>query len=158
MTVATPKLSPSPAAASSSTATQSDPEARVPGWNWAAFRAVLGLVFVMHGGQKLFVFGIGGAAGFFEQLGIPFPYLSAIAVTATEILGGAALLVGFFSRLVAVPLAATMLVAGLTAHRSSFFLPDGFEYVLVLFAGLIAVVQLGSGPGSVDRWLAKRSS
>ena len=88
-------------------------------------RVVIGVVFVMHGWQKLFVYGIPGVTNVMDQLGIPFPYLSALMATGTELLGGVALIVGLGTRFAALGLAFTMLVATLTAHSSgAFFLPN----------------------------------
>lgn len=117
---------------------------------WAILRIGVGLVFVAHGLQKLLVFGIPGLAGFMTNLGIPLPTLSAVAVTSTELLAGAALLVGAGTRLAAIPLAFTMLVAGLSAHRTGFFLPDGFEFVFVLFLASLAFALGGPGAWAVD--------
>src|SRR2546426_7893545 len=75
-------------------------------WGLVPLRLVVGLVFIVHGGQKLFVFGVGGAAGFMAKVGIPWPFLAAVVVVAVEILGGPALLLG-----VGAPLA-----GGLPAH------------------------------------------
>src|SRR2546428_11013927 len=61
-------------------------------WGLVPLRLVVGLVFIVHGGQKLFVFGLGGAAGFMAKVGIPWPFLAAVVVIAVEILGGLALL------------------------------------------------------------------
>lgn len=49
-------------------------------------------------------------------LGLPFPYLMALLATATEIIGGFALVVGVGTRLIAIPLTFTMIVAAGTAH------------------------------------------
>ena len=117
----------------------------------AVLRIGVGGVFVAHGLQKLIVFGIPGVAGFMSQLGIPFPTLSALAVTATELLGGLALVAGAFTRIAALPLAFSMLVAGLTAHlKGGFFLPSGVEYVLVLFLASVALALTGPGAWAVD--------
>src|SRR5262252_9602129 len=106
----------------------------------ALLRIAVGGVFVAHGAQKLFVFGIPGLAGLMGQLGIPFPTLSAVAVTAAEFLGGLALLAGFFTRWAALPIAFSMAVAAATVHlKAGFFLPNGAEYVLALLAAAVAL-------------------
>lgn len=124
----------------------------------ALLRAGIGAIFVAHGVQKLAVFGISGLAGFMGQLGIPFPTLSAVAVTAAELLGGLALVAGFFTRWAALPLAFSMVVAAVTVHlKAGFFLPNGVEYVLALFVASVALALTGSGAFSVDRLLEKRA-
>jgi putative oxidoreductase len=124
----------------------------------ALLRVAIGGVFVAHGIQKLVVFGIPGLAGFMGQIGVPFPTLSAIAVTAAELLGGLALVAGLFTRWAALPIAFSMLVAAVTVHlKAGFFLPDGVEYVLTLFLASIALVLTGSGSFSIDRLLEKRA-
>lgn len=126
-------------------------------WGITILRVVIGVVFVMHGGQKLFVNGLDGVAGFMEQIGIPLPYLSGAMATFTELLGGLALVAGAFTRLAAIPLGFTMVVATVTVHlKGGFFLPAGFEYTLVLFAALVSLGFLGSGRLSVDGWIAAR--
>jgi putative oxidoreductase len=125
----------------------------------ALLRIVVGGVFVAHGAQKLFVFGIPGLAGFMGQIGVPLPFLSAVAVTAAEFLGGLALVAGLFTRWAALPLAFSMLVAALTVHlKAGFFLPNGVEYVLTLFAATVGLSLTGSGAFSVDRLLARRGT
>ena len=97
-------------------------------------------------------------AGFLGQIGVPFPTLSAIAVTGAELLGGLALVAGLFTRWAALPLAFSMAVAAVTVHlKDGFFLPNGVEYVLTLFLASIALVLTGSGSFSVDRLLEKRA-
>src|SRR3989442_14325729 len=80
-------------------------------WGLVPLRLVVGLVFIVHGGQKLFVFGVGGAAGFMAKVGIPWPFLAAVVVIAVEILGGLALILGLGTRLAAALLAIDMVVA-----------------------------------------------
>ena len=128
-------------------------------WGITVLRVVVGIVFLVHGGQKLFVFGIGGMAGFLGQFGFPAPMLAGILLTATEFLGGLALFLGLFTRWAAIPLAFIMLVATLVVHlKAGFFLPDGFEFALTLLAANVALALLGSGEASVDRMLGRRRS
>ncbi len=49
-------------------------------------------------------------------LGLPFPYLMTTLAAGTELLGGVALVFGLATRLVAIPLAITMIVAMITVH------------------------------------------
>ncbi len=125
-------------------------------WGLAVLRVVVGIVFLMHGGQKLFFMGFGGVAAFMGRLGIPAPMLAAVVVTLVECLGGLALLLGLFSRWAAIPLAIDVAVAILVVHLPhGFFMPSGFEFPLTLLAANVALAFLGSGEWSVDRLLAR---
>lgn len=127
------------------------------GWGITVLRVVVGIVFLVHGGQKLFVFGFSGVANFLGQVGIPAPMLAAVVVTGVEFLGGLVLLLGMFARWAAIPLAINMLVAILTVHlKAGFFLPNGYEFALTLLAANVALALLGSGEASVERVLERR--
>ncbi len=43
------------------------------GTGLAVLRVVVGIVFLMHGGQKLFIYGFHNVGSFMHQLGIPLP-------------------------------------------------------------------------------------
>jgi putative oxidoreductase len=119
-------------------------------------RIALGVVFVMHGWQKLAVYGISGVAGGFAQLGLPLPMVNAVVITAVELVGGALLLAGAGTRIVAALLAFAMLVATLTAHAAAgFFLPNGYEFTLTLMLVSLALTQTGAGRHSVDARLSR---
>ena len=122
-------------------------------------RVMVGLIFVMHGGQKLFVMGVDGVAGFFGQIGIPFAYASALLVTAVELLGGALLMAGLFTRFVTPLIAATMIGAIATVHGSKgFFLPEGYEFALTLLVASATLFLTGSGALALDNVLGRDRS
>ena len=132
---------------------------RWQGWGITVLRITVGIVFLAHGGQKLFVVGFDNVAGFMGKIGVPAPMLAAIVVSLVEFLGGVALVVGAFTRWAAVPLAITMLVAIMTVHlKAGFFLPAGYEFALTLFSANVALILLGSGKASVDGLRRSRKS
>jgi putative oxidoreductase len=121
-------------------------------------RIVAGVVFVAHGYQKFFIMGIPGVTGFFDQLGIPLAGIMAIVIATLELVGGIALLVGFFGRFIAVPLALDIAGAIFFFHaKGGFFVPKGIEFVMLLLASAIAIAIAGSGRFSVDSVLAGRT-
>ena len=103
-------------------------------------------------------------ADFFQTLGIPMPGLNAWVAGGVECVGGLCLLVGFASRLSAIPLSITMIVAYLTADnealKSIFSDTDKFTSAAPFLFLLTAVLVLAFGPGafSVDRLLARKFS
>ena len=128
-------------------------------WGTTLLRVAVGIIFTAHGAQKLFQMTPAGLAGFFGQIGIPFPELNAYFVIAVELLGGLAMIAGLGTRLLGALFAAIMVVAFATVHGSQgFFLPNGYEFLLVLFAGSITLVLQGAGAFALDNLLAGRKS
>ena len=123
----------------------------------AILRVVLGVTFILHGGQKLFVFGFAGVSGAFAQMGIPAPGLLGPFVAFVEFFGGIAILLGLLTRLAALGIGATMVVAILTVHlKNGFFAPTGIEFPLSLLGSAIALVITGAGDFSLDALIGKR--
>ena len=122
----------------------------------AAARLALGVVFVQSGWGKLH--DLPRVVDYFASLGIPAPQLQAPFVASVELAGGVLLLAGLFTRVAAVPLAATMVVALVTAGRadvasaSDLFATVEFLYLLLL--GSLAA--FGAGALSLDALLVRR--
>lgn len=119
-------------------------------------RLVVGVVFMMHGAQKLFgAFGgggISGTTGFMGSLGLQPAAFWAWVLALVEFGGGVSLAVGLLSRWAALLLAIDMAVATILVHLpNGFFVSNGgIELVLILFAASLFFVAYGSGKLSVD--------
>jgi putative oxidoreductase len=117
-------------------------------------RLLLGVVFVMHGSQKLL--GGGGVAGFADglaRMGIEPHVPLAWVVAITEFVGGICVFFGFLTRFWAAGLVIDMAVAMFKVHLvNGFFISkNGFELALTLGVLALAVVFMGPGSLSVDR-------
>jgi putative oxidoreductase len=120
--------------------------AKYTSWGIAVLRFAVGLVFLAHGAQKLFVYGLAGTGQAFAHMGIPLPGSSAAVVAFVEFFGGVALILGLIPRVAALLLVINMAVAILKVHlKNGFFLPTGFEYAFTLLAANIALVLTGPG-------------
>src|SRR2546430_13621481 len=125
-------------------------------WGLVPLRLVVGLVFIVHGGEKLLGFGLGGAAGFMAKVGIPWPFLAAVVVIAVEILGGLALILGLGTRLAAALLAIDMVVAILAVRLAAGFV-GGYEFELTLLAASLSLAILGGVPVTFRQGFARRA-
>ena len=123
----------------------------------AVLRVITGTIFVAHGAQKLFVYGLDGVAGGFAQMGIPFPTIIGPLVGLVELFGGLALIAGLLTRLAGAGLGINMLGAFLLVHLpAGFFLPNGYEFVMMLGASAITLTLTGAGRYSIDALIGRR--
>ena len=119
-------------------------------------RVWIGFIGVFHGSQKLFsAFGGKGIAGFAEglqKMNIPMPLVGAWAAAIAEFGGGILIILGLFSRIAALPLMFTMLVAFFVAHKGVFAVQHGGgEYPLTIAVILLALVIAGPGRFALTR-------
>jgi putative oxidoreductase len=130
-------------------------------------RLVLGVVFFLHGSQKMLgSFGGFGFSGtmqaFTGMMHIPAPF--AFLAICAEFFGGLALIPGLLARVAAFGIAVNMIVAVLMVH-----LPhgpfmnwygnqkgEGYEYHLLALALAIPIIIRGAGAFSVDGLLASK--
>lgn len=120
-------------------------------------RVITGIVFLAHGWQKVFVFGFAGISGGFAKMGVPLPTVMGPFIGLLELLGGAALVIGLLTRLAALGLAFDMLGAILLVHGAAgLFLPNGYEFALMMLTASVALVLGGPGALSVDGALSSR--
>jgi putative oxidoreductase len=92
-------------------------------------------------------------------MGIPLPQVSAAVVIAVELLGGAALILGLFTRWAAAALAIDMAVAVVMVKLpGGFFAPQGVEFELTLCAAALTLALVGAGGVSLDAARRSRST
>lgn len=126
-------------------------------------RLSVGLLFLSTGWGK--VHNLDKVTKFFVELKIPMPALNAVVVGYSELVCGALLVIGLFTRLATVPLIVSMVVALLTAKLADihglFDLvgAEEFTYLCVL----LMLTLIGPGKASLDelligRWLGEKAS
>lgn len=126
-------------------------------------RILVGWVFLSEGIQK-FLFPAALGAGRFAKIGIPAPQFMAPFVGGVEIVFGALILLGLFTRLATVPLLINIVVALLTT-KLPFLIKHGFWAALhetrtdgCMLLGLIFLLIVGSGSLSLDARFHRRTA
>ena len=118
-------------------------------------RLALGVLFIAHGSVKLFVHKPSGTAAYFQSLGLPgfVGYLT----MAAELGGGALLLMGIGTTVVALALVPLIIGTILLVHGSKGWMFNneggGWEYPAFWAVALVVQALLGSGSFSLGHAL-----
>lgn len=115
-----------------------------------AFRIAFGLMFMQHGMQKRW--------GWFTDMD-PFPITSQLGLAGIlELWGGLLIVLGLFTRPVALVLALEMVVAYFQAHLPQGAVPvqNGGELAVLYAFAFLYLAAAGSGRFSLDGVLAAR--
>jgi putative oxidoreductase len=141
-------------------------------WAPIPLRLIVGYGFMEHGFAKA-ARGFDAFPAILQAMGLPAPHLLGWLTIAVEIVGGLAVLLGALVPLASIPMAIVLLTAMFTVHlpygfssiklqaitaAGAQFGPPGYETDLLYLACLAALVLAGSGPLSIDRFLANRPS
>lgn len=123
---------------------------------WLLLRIVAGVMFFQAGAMGI----LGWFGGLPAPMGPTAPFLSQIWIgKMMELVGGAAIVLGLFTRPVAFLLSGEMAVAYWQFHAPNGTWPivnHGGEAVLFCFIFLLMAAK-GAGPFSLDAWRQKRS-
>ena len=122
--------------------------------NHGAFltRITLGSILLAHGALKVFVFTIPGTVGFFGSLGLPA--IVAYLTIFGEVVGGSALILGIYPRLVGL-LTLPILLGAAWVHSSNGWLfsneGGGWEFPVLLAAMAVIVAIQGTGSFAIKK-------
>jgi putative oxidoreductase len=121
-------------------------------------RLTVGYAFIESGWGK--VHNLAKVTEYFTELGIPAPAFQAPFVSFVELICGSLVVLGLATRLAAVPLIGTMVVALITAKASEIAgFSDLIGTIEFCYAVLLAWLALaGAGKASVDHVIARRAS
>lgn len=123
-------------------------------------RLSLGAMFVSHGLLKVLVFTIPGTVGFFESVG--FPGWLAYLTMAGEIGGGTLLILGLFTRWIALGLLPVLLGAMQVHFGNGWVFTNqggGWEYPAFLAVSAVVQALLGNGAYALRvPWLSARAT
>ncbi|MBS7804442.1 DoxX family protein [Rhizobiales bacterium TNE-4] len=117
-----------------------------------ALRIALGVMFIAHAYLKLAVFTVAGFEGFLGKIGLPA--ILAWPIILAELLGGIAILVGFYGRAASLALI-PILLGAVMVHAPNGWLfnaPNGgWEYPAFMALTALAYAMIGDGALALKR-------
>ncbi len=124
-------------------------------WGVVVVRVVLGGIFLTNGLHRLLLFNFQHGIDFLEHVGTRAPTLDGGIITVTEVIAGAALVFGLFTRCAAAALTLDVLIGlWMVDVNAASFLPGGGKFMLVLLAATLAILLAGSGGLALDEVIA----
>lgn len=114
-------------------------------------------IFISGGWAKLTA--MAATVGYFDKIGLPLPQVAFAVAVAVELGGGLLLLLGLFTRPVAVVLAVFCVATALIAHTN---LADRMQEInfmknMAMTGGYLAFAVAGAGAFSLDAMLRRRA-
>ncbi|KYP94055.1 DoxX family protein [Rosenbergiella epipactidis] len=119
-------------------------------------RILLMLLFVIFGYQKLIHFG--GTVDYMKALGTPLPTVGALIAVVLEFFAGLAIMLGFFTRPIAIIMAIYTLATAIIGHpfwsisgAAQMAAEINFYKNISIIGGLLLLSVTGAGPYSLDK-------
>lgn len=119
-------------------------------------RVLLMLLFVIFGWEKLT--GFEGTIGYMASVGAPLPAVAAVIAVVVEFVFGILIILGFYTRPLAIVLAIYTVITGLMGHQ--YWHMTGMEQYMAMInfyknvsiaGGFLALALTGPGKFSIDR-------
>jgi putative oxidoreductase len=120
-------------------------------------RIVIGIMFLMHVSGKFKIGAAAVAANLMAKNGLEPALYCAYFIMFLELIGGACLIIGLFTRFFAAALAIEMLIALITVHLPRGYAAGGggYEYVLLIGIVCFTIAMRGGGIYSADHYIGK---
>jgi putative oxidoreductase len=118
-------------------------------------RILIALIFVLSGFSK--IGGFDGTVGYIASKGLPLPALGAVIAIVVELFGGIALILGLYTRWVALAMALFTLAAAVFFHNfwgvpAEQMMNQNIHFMknISMIGGLLTVFAFGAGAFSLD--------
>ncbi len=115
-----------------------------PTYSIAALRMMMGIVFILHAGVRVYNNTLPGFGDFLEGKGFPFGFYLAWAVTLFELIGGVLMFLRYFVRIFCIGEMIILITGIVIVHSENGWTIierslNGIEYSLVLITILTAI-------------------